>query len=70
MRLIIDVAACQGNGRCAAVAPNLVTLNSEGYLDVESIEVPNGLESEAKAAVANCPELCLSLDPGPDSAES
>lgn len=60
MRLEINVAACQGHGRCAAVAPNLFHLNEDGYVETERIDVPEEYEPEARAAIANCPELIIS----------
>lgn len=61
MRLVVDTTACQGHGRCAANAPHLIVLNDDGYLTESVIEVPEALVSEATAAAANCPEMCISV---------
>ncbi len=62
MRVLIDLQACQGHGRCAAVAPSLFQLSSEGYVVTPVIDVPEGLEDDARHAVANCPEMAISIE--------
>ncbi|MCB2078192.1 MAG: ferredoxin [Novosphingobium sp.] len=61
MRIKVDGAACQGNARCWAVAPELFELNDEGYLESQVIDVPSGREQEASRAVRACPERALSI---------
>ena len=39
MKIRIDKAACVGNARSAAVAPELFPLDENGYIQVEEISV-------------------------------
>ena len=50
MKIRINKAACVGNARCAAIAPELFPLNEEGYIAVEEINVPPGQEALARRA--------------------
>lgn len=61
MQVKCNKEICQGHGRCAAMAPEVFQLDSNGYLDTEVIDVPEGLEDQAKLGVASCPEEALSL---------
>jgi ferredoxin len=51
-----------GHARCVAVAPELFTLNSDGYNDRPEWPVPEGQESLARRAVNACPERVLKLE--------
>ena len=42
MKIRIDKAACVGNARCAAVAPELFPLDDNGYIQASEIDVPPG----------------------------
>ncbi len=44
MKIMINRAGCVGHARCATVAPELFTLDDEGYIATASIDVPVGLE--------------------------
>lgn len=59
MKLQVDVSGCMGNARCAAVAPHLFELDENGYVATESIDVPAGLEREARLAAESCPEQII-----------
>ena len=61
MRIHLDREACQGHGRCYALAPELFDSDEEGYsvLLVEGGEVPAGAEEAARLAVDNCPEYAI-----------
>jgi ferredoxin len=50
-----------GNARCAAVAPLLFELDENGYVATASIDVPEGLEHEARLAIESCPEQIIVL---------
>ena len=62
MRIVVDTGKCQGHARCWATAPDLITLNDEGYIEPGDIEVPPGQEKLAKHAVLSCPERALRLE--------
>jgi ferredoxin len=62
MKIRIDKAACVGNARCAAVAPDLYPLNDEGYIAVSQIDVPPGMEDLARRGARACPERIIIVD--------
>jgi ferredoxin len=62
MKIRIDKAACVGNARCAAVAPELFPLDDNGYIQVEEIEVPPGQEALARRGARACPERIILVE--------
>lgn len=66
MKIRIDKAACVGNARCAAVAPELFPLDDNGYIRATEIDVPPGKEEDARRGAAACPEriILIEEDPG------
>jgi ferredoxin len=62
MKIRIDKAACVGNARCAAVAPQLFPLDENGYIQVTEIEVPAGMEEDARRGAAACPERIILIE--------
>ncbi len=62
MKIRIDKAACVGNARCAAVSAELYQLNDEGYINVEEIDVPRGLETLARRGARACPERIIFVE--------
>ncbi|HSW12004.1 MAG TPA: ferredoxin [Solimonas sp.] len=66
MKIRIDKARCAGNARCAAVSEKLFPLNEDGYIAVEEIEVPPGMEQLARRGARACPERIIVIeDEGP-----
>ncbi len=61
MKIRIDKAACVGNARCWAVSEELFPLDEDGYIDVEEIEVPAGMEDLAKRGARACPERVIKI---------
>lgn len=61
MRAICDTALCQGHGRCEAMAPDVYTLDENGYLATEITEVPEGLEEQARLGAEACPEEAIRI---------
>lgn len=59
MKVRIDKAACVGNARCWALAPDIFPLNDDGYIAVEEVEVPAGQEALARRAARACPERII-----------
>jgi ferredoxin len=59
MKIRIEKASCVGNARCAAVAPELFPLDENGYIAVTQIDVPPGLEEQARSGAAACPERII-----------
>jgi len=62
MKIRIDKAACVGNARCAAVAPELFPLDDNGYIQVAQIDVPPGQEELARRGALACPERIILIE--------
>jgi NADH:ubiquinone oxidoreductase subunit F (NADH-binding)/ferredoxin len=60
-RLHIDWSRCAGHGLCAEVAPEIVTLDGNGYPDIADAVLPQWLLPSAKRAVQMCPALALRM---------
>ena len=62
MKIAIDFDKCHGHGRCYDIAPDMFDADDEGYsvLLHEGV-VPVGLEKTVELAMANCPELAISV---------
>jgi NADH:ubiquinone oxidoreductase subunit F (NADH-binding)/ferredoxin len=61
-RLSVDWTRCDGHGLCAVVAPELITLDANGFPSFPDAPVPSWLEAQARKAVSMCPELALRLN--------
>ena len=62
MKLRIDKSACVGNARCAAIAPELFPLDEDGYIAVEEVDVPPGMEQLARRGARACPEKIIVVE--------
>lgn len=62
MKIRINKSACVGNARCAAVAPDLFPLDDDGYIAVEEIDVPLGMEEQARKGAKACPERIIIIE--------
>jgi ferredoxin len=64
MKLTIDAELCAGHGRCYDLAPELVEPDDDGHaVIVVTADLDPEQETAASAAVRNCPERALSLEP-------
>ncbi len=61
MKIRIDKASCVGNARCWAVSETLFTLDDDGYISVEEIDVPPGMEDLARRGARACPERVITI---------
>lgn len=61
MRIRIDKARCVGNARCWAIAPEIYPLDEDGYIAVEAVEMPEGLEALARRGARACPERVIDV---------
>ena len=61
LRLRVNPIACEANGACAELLPELIAIDEWGYPIIDDRPVPPGLERDARAAVAACPKLALKL---------
>ena len=62
VRLRVDWVSCDGQGLCAEVLPEAISLDEWGYPLVDRNPLARELEPLAKRAVASCPKLALSLE--------
>jgi ferredoxin len=63
MKLRLDRSACQGHGRCYALAPELFGCDEEGYsVLIAPGELTVDQQDAARRAVNNCPEFAITLD--------
>ena len=60
--LRLNPIACDANGVCADLLPEMVTLEPWGDPVLAAGPVPPDLEEHARRAVASCPTLALRLD--------
>jgi len=58
-KAIVDWLQCDGNGMCAAAAPELFSLDEEGSLTVLQEQFSESLRDKAEEAVASCPKRAL-----------
>jgi len=56
LKIKVETNNCVGHARCNAVAPELFTLNDDGYSDLDVVEVPAELEALARRGAKACPE--------------
>ena len=62
LRVRINCERCQGHARCFALAPELFELDQFGHgREMGEGIVPAELETKARLAQANCPELAIEL---------
>jgi ferredoxin len=58
----VDSEKCQGHNRCYALAPELFDVDDLGFATERNDGVvPEGMEDQARAAVANCPEFAIEI---------
>jgi ferredoxin len=71
MKIRIDKPKCVGNARCAAVSDQLFKLDDVGYISVDTIDVPPGMEALARRGARACPERIIKVeeDAGADQAK-
>ena len=63
-KLAVDWSRCDGHGLCAAVVPELIRLDSNGFPAFPATPLPPWLEPGARKAVNMCPALALRLTDG------
>ncbi|WP_377274321.1 ferredoxin [Peterkaempfera sp. SMS 1(5)a] len=57
--LVVDWQRCRAHGLCAALAPELFSLDAHGFPVVSNAPIPVWLENDAQRAVNQCPALAL-----------
>ena len=61
MKIKGNTTRCSGHARCAAVAPELFSLDDNGYINFEEKEITPEQLALAQRGVRACPERALSL---------
>lgn len=61
MHIQINLAACEGHGLCAQVAPGLYEVDDEGYVQLRMSKIPLELEAAAAAGARVCPVAALTV---------
>ncbi len=61
MRITVDRSMCSGHALCFGAAPELYTLDDDGYSNVDELDVPAGMEERARRGMLACPERAISL---------
>lgn len=62
MKIRVDVAACVGHARCAAVAPEVYELDDNGFNVTAEKEVDESLRSQAIRGMRACPEKVITIE--------
>jgi ferredoxin len=62
MNVSVDSAKCTGHARCNVVAPQVYSVDDDGFSDVgKDKPVPQGLEDAARNGAFACPERALTV---------
>jgi len=65
MKVIANLALCQGHARCEDLCPEVFSTDAvEGKVVIEKPEFPAELEDKVRMAVRNCPEGALRIAKG------
>ena len=60
----VDRELCMGHGRCAALAPEIFSVDESGYCTLTLIALQVAQVDRAKLAEANCPEGAIIVEKG------
>ncbi|GIM86888.1 ferredoxin [Salinispora arenicola] len=62
MRVVVDYNLCDGNGLCAAVAPDLFEVDEDDQLHVLDERPGAALWDLAEDAAQACPKMAISIE--------
>jgi ferredoxin len=62
MKITVDHGRCQGHAMCHTTAPDLFTLDDDGYNRMAPFAVPSADEARAQRAVRMCPERAITAN--------
>lgn len=63
MRLHLDRAACEGHGRCYALAPELFDADEDGHAVLLATgELQDDEVADARTSADNCPEFAITVE--------
>ena len=63
MKVVVNWSLCDGNGNCAAAAPELFRLDDDDQMHLLQEDVDESVLARAERAVRACPKNALSLEP-------
>lgn len=55
MKVVIDLALCQGHGQCQEAAPNIFEVGDDGYAYLLVDAIPAAEEANTRDAALRCP---------------
>jgi ferredoxin len=61
MRVAVDHSLCEGNGRCAEVAPGIFELRDDDLSYVVEEQPPQSLRAKVELAVSLCPRQAVRI---------
>ncbi|MGB8858019.1 MAG: ferredoxin [Ilumatobacteraceae bacterium] len=61
VRVRTHPSLCNGWGQCARWAPDVYTLDADGYIDVHVVDVPPEHAESAELGAIACPERAISI---------
>jgi ferredoxin len=61
MRVLVDLALCEGNGRCEATAPELFIVGDDDKSQVTNESPPDNLREKALLAAKLCPRQAIKV---------
>ena len=61
IRITVDHELCTGHARCFALAPDVYTIDDEGYCSFADKVVDDGTREQAELGVSVCPEGAISI---------
>ena len=63
MKIVVDFDACQSNGMCAEIAPELFEVREDGFLYVLQEQPDEALHEKAVEAARACPVQAITIEP-------
>jgi ferredoxin len=61
LKIVVNKSRCTGHARCAAVAPEIYELDTDGYIAFTEKAVPPEQEERAVKGAKSCPERALKI---------
>ncbi len=61
MKVVVDRQVCEGNGRCAEVAPQIFQVRDDDKAHVLLENPPENLKEKLKLAARLCPRQAISI---------
>jgi ferredoxin len=61
VKIEVSELECAGHGRCALINEELFPLDEAGFSAIGELDVPDGLEADARAGVAACPSQAIKV---------